>query len=226
MLTLDTAFSRTLEKHPELARFNHLREVARATARRRGPGPADAPGVRARKRSPVGSGLLIRYRRSDAESRVGLRARRQARCASRGRRRAVQRARCCRKSSAVPICSPRSRDVIWISWRRSRWRTWRPAEVAQREEVVEATAKRVRAGATPESVRLAAEAALARATLQRDRLRAQTRAAALQTRDPLEQSRAGFRSWCGRSAVGSRDSNARVVARAHRPQSRVAPIRG
>ncbi|MET0986329.1 MAG: TolC family protein, partial [Steroidobacteraceae bacterium] len=52
------------------------------------------------------------------------------------------------------------------------------AEVAQRAKVVDATAQRVRAGATPESVRLAAEAAFARATLQRDRLRAQTDSAA------------------------------------------------
>ena len=32
VLTLDTAFSRALEKHPELARFNHLREAAHGGA--------------------------------------------------------------------------------------------------------------------------------------------------------------------------------------------------
>ncbi len=31
VLTLDTAFTRTLEKHPELARFSHLREAAQAS---------------------------------------------------------------------------------------------------------------------------------------------------------------------------------------------------
>jgi cobalt-zinc-cadmium efflux system outer membrane protein len=52
-------------------------------------------------------------------------------------------------------------------------------DVAQREKVVEATARRLRAGASPESVLLAAEAALARAAMQRDRLRGETYAAAL-----------------------------------------------
>ena len=53
------------------------------------------------------------------------------------------------------------------------------AEVKQRQEVLSATAQRVRAGATPDSVRLAAEAALARATLQRERVTTQGLAAAL-----------------------------------------------
>jgi cobalt-zinc-cadmium efflux system outer membrane protein len=51
------------------------------------------------------------------------------------------------------------------------------ANVAQREATVAAAAKRVRAGASPQSVALGAEAALARAELERDRAQVAARAA-------------------------------------------------
>ena len=53
------------------------------------------------------------------------------------------------------------------------------ADVAQRERAVTAATQRVRAGATPDSVRLAAEAAHTRAIMRRDRAQARTRAAML-----------------------------------------------
>src|SRR6185369_5686881 len=53
------------------------------------------------------------------------------------------------------------------------------AELAQRQRVVDAAAQRVRAGASPESVRLSAETAVARTRLAHERSIAETRAAAL-----------------------------------------------
>ena len=52
------------------------------------------------------------------------------------------------------------------------------AEVTQREAVVAAASQRVLAGASPDSVRLTAEAAVARARLQRERVQAEMKAAA------------------------------------------------
>lgn len=51
------------------------------------------------------------------------------------------------------------------------------ASVAQRETTLAAATKRVRAGASPQSVQLSAEAALARAQLERDRAKVAARAA-------------------------------------------------
>jgi cobalt-zinc-cadmium efflux system outer membrane protein len=52
------------------------------------------------------------------------------------------------------------------------------ADLSQREKVVEAAAQRVQAGASPDSVRLTAEAAVSRAKLHLNRAQAQTHAAA------------------------------------------------
>ena len=177
VLTLDTAFARTLEKHPELARFSHLREAAQASHDAESQGPPirvefeleNAP--RTDQDSPFDA----------AEATLSL-----ASAFERGGKREARVALAEAQLSALVLQEEQRRvDLLAEVARRyldfvttQAMADLVATEVAQREKVVEATAKRVRAGASPESVHLAAEAALARATMQRDRLRAETRAAA------------------------------------------------
>jgi len=168
VLTLDVAFSRALEKHPELARFNHLREVARATV--------DADGQRAPLRLEFELETDTPEATLSLASIIELGGKRDARVAvAEGQFSALVLREEQRRADLLAEVARRYLDFVATQ----RMADLADAEVSQRNEVVEATATRVRAGATPESIRLAAEAALARATLQRDRLRGRTQAAAL-----------------------------------------------
>ncbi len=176
VLTLEAAFARTLEKHPELARFHYLSESARATIELEAQGP------------PMRVELEIENApRSDqdsafdsAETTLSL-----ASVFERGGKRDARVAVADAQLSALALQEEQRRaDLLAEVARRyldlmamQSLASLAADEVTQRQKLVEATAQRVRAGATPESVRLAAEAALARATLQRDRFRAQTKAA-------------------------------------------------
>jgi len=167
VLTLDTAFARTLEKHPELARFSHLREAAHASHDAESQGP------------PIR--IEFDLETDPAEATLSL-----ASAFERGGKRDARVALADAQLSAIVLQEEQRRvDLLAEVARRyldfvttQAMAELVATEVAQREKVVEATAKRVRAGASPESVHLAAEAALARSTMQRDRLRAETRAAA------------------------------------------------
>lgn len=177
VLALERAFSRTLEQHPELTRFDYLREGARATR--------DAESQRA----PLRLGVEIENApRSDqdsafdsAEATLSL-----ASVFERGGKRVARIAVADAQLNALVLQEERSRaDLLAEVARRyldliamQSLADLAAAEVAQRTRIVDATAQRVRAGATPESVRLAAEAALARATLQRERWHAQRVSAA------------------------------------------------
>jgi outer membrane protein, heavy metal efflux system len=178
VLTLESAFARALEKHPELARSDYLKEAARATL--------DAE----RQRPPLRLELeLENAPRSDqdssfdsAETTLSL-----ASVIERGGKRAARAAAADAQLGALTLQDEQRRaDLLAEVARRyldlvatQSLTDLADAEVKQRQEVLGATTERVRAGATPDSVRLAAEAALARAMLQRDRLRTQIRAAAL-----------------------------------------------
>ncbi len=196
VLTLDAAFSRTLEKHPELARFNHLREAARAAADAEGRGPPmrlefeleNAP------RSDQDSSFDTAEATLSLASVFELGDKREARVAvgdaqfsalvvREEQRRADLLAEVARRYLDF-VATQLMADLVAV-------------EVAQREGVVEAAGRRVLAGAAPESVRLAADSrARARYLAARSASRPDA-GRSPQARDSLEQSRAGFRAWCG-----------------------------
>jgi len=167
ILTLDTAFARALEKHPEIARYSHLREAAQASHDAESQGP------------PIR--VEFDLETDPAELTLSL-----ASAFERGGKREARVALADAQLSAL-VLQEEQRRVDLLAEVARRYLDFVATlamvdlvatEVTQRETLVEATAKRVRAGASPESVHLAAEAALARATLQRDRLRSETQAAA------------------------------------------------
>jgi len=178
VLTLDAAFARTLERHPEFARFNHLREVARAAVEADGQRPPmrlefeleNAP------RSDQDSSFDTAEATLSLASVIELGGKRDARVAvAEAQVSALGLREEQRRADLLAEVARRYLDFVAAQ----RMADLAATEVSQRQAVVDAIVTRVRAGATPESVRLAAEAALARATLQRDRLRGQTQAAAL-----------------------------------------------
>ncbi len=178
VLSLDSAFARALEKNPELARLDSVREGARASL--------DAESQRPPMRLEL---ELENAPRSDqdssfdsAETTLSLASvferggKREARVAAAGAQlNALELQGEQRRADLLAEVARRYLDVVAAQ----SMANLADAEVKQRQEVLGATAQRVRAGATPDSVRLAAEAALARATLQRERLRTQGLAAAL-----------------------------------------------
>jgi outer membrane protein, heavy metal efflux system len=177
VLTLDAAFARVLAKHPDLTRFAHLREGAAATR--------DAED----QRPPLGLNLdLENAPRSGqdssfdtAEATLSL-----ASVIERGNKRAARVAVADAQLGAIAMQEEQRRvDLLAEVARRyfdllslQSMEELAARDLAPREKAVDAATQRVRAGATPESIRLAADAALVRATLQRDRLRVQTSAAA------------------------------------------------
>jgi cobalt-zinc-cadmium efflux system outer membrane protein len=176
-LTLEHAFARALDKHPELARFAHLHDAAQA-------------GVEAESlRPPLRVDLeLENAPRSDrdssfdsAEATLSL-----ASVFERGGKREARRAVASAAYDSLALQEEQRRaDLLAEVARRyldfvgaQTLADISSTESDQRRKVVDDAAQRVRAGATPESVRLAADAAWTRATLLRDRLRAETQAAA------------------------------------------------
>ena len=166
VLTLDTAFARTLEKHPELARYSHLREAAQASH------DAESQGPPIRVEFELETGDEATLSLASAFERGGKREARVALADAQLGALVLQEEQ--RRVDLLAEVARRYLDFVTTQAMADLVAT----EVTQREKVVDATAKRVRAGASPESVHLAAEAALARATMQRDRLRIETRAAA------------------------------------------------
>jgi cobalt-zinc-cadmium efflux system outer membrane protein len=188
VLSLDSAFARALEKNPELARLDSVREGARATR----DAESQSPPLRLELE-------LENAPRSDqdssfdsAETTLSLASvferggKREARAAAAGAQlNALELQGEQRRADLLAEVARRYLDVVAVQ----SMADLADAEVKQRKEVLTATTQRVRAGATPDSVRLAAEAALARATLQRERLRTQGLAAGLRL-SLLWQSRA------------------------------------
>ena len=178
VITLETAFARTLESHPALARYSHLRDSAVASV--------DAE----RMRPPLRLDFeLENAPRSDqdssfdtAEATLSL-----ASVFERGDKREARIAVATAGLSSIDVqLEQRRADLLAEVARRyldlveaQSQADLASADVTRREKAVDAASLRVRAGATPESVRLAAEAALARAVLRKDRLNAENNAAAL-----------------------------------------------
>jgi len=176
-LTLDAAFARALEKHPQLARYEPLRAAASAHVESESQG------------APLRLGLELenapRTRQDSsfdsAETTLSL-----ASVIERGGKRDARRALAEARLESLNLEQEQARaDLLAEVARRyldlvatQSLGEVAAAEVRQREVMVDAAAKRVRAGAAPESVHLAAEAAAARARLLHDRGIAQREAAA------------------------------------------------
>lgn len=177
VLTLEAAFARVLERHPDLARFTFLRDGATAILE----GESQRPPVRVdlELENAPRSGQASSF--DSAEATLSL-----ASVLERGNKRAARVAVADAQLSALALQEEQRRaDLLAEVARRyldqlalQSLEELAASDLAQREKVVEAAAQRVRAGATPESVRLAAEAAVVRAILQRDRVRVQANAAA------------------------------------------------
>jgi len=178
VLTLDAAFTRALEKHPELTRFDHLREGARAALEAESRRPPlrvefeleNAPRTRQDSSLDSAEGTLslasVFERGAKREARIAVADAQLDSLALREEQ---------RRADLLAEVARRFLDLVAAQALADLSAT----EVSQREKAVEAAGQRVRAGATPESVRFAADAALGRAMLQRDRQSVQARAAAL-----------------------------------------------
>jgi outer membrane protein, heavy metal efflux system len=176
-LTLDTAFERVIEKHPELARFKHLRESADAAV--------ESEGLRAPVRVEFELENAPRSNQhsslDSAEATLSLASilerggKREARVAVADARRATLVTQ--EQQQRTDLFAEVARRYLDLLAYQS-MEELAESDVAQRDKAVAAAAQRVRAGATPESVHFAAEGALARANLQKQRLRAQSTAAA------------------------------------------------
>jgi outer membrane protein, heavy metal efflux system len=177
VLTLEAAFAQVLDRHPDLARFAHLREGAAAQRDVEDQRPALRAELEIENAPRSGQDSSF----DSAESTLSLSS-----VFERGNKRAARVAVADAQLGAFTLQEEQRRaDVLAEVARRyldvlslQSMSEVAVADLAHREKAVDAAAQRVRAGATPESVRLAAEAAVVRASLQRDRLRAQTAAAA------------------------------------------------
>lgn len=167
-LTLDAAFERTLAAHPDLRAFEPRGEALTAERERVAQRPAyrlsaaleNAPGTGSSGGFAVAELTLslagVLERGAKREARVALaQGRIDALANEREARRLDLLAETARRFLAL-IAADRQRGIAI-------------ADIAQRERAVAAARVRLRAGASPESVVLTAQAALARAQLDRDR---------------------------------------------------------
>jgi cobalt-zinc-cadmium efflux system outer membrane protein len=176
-LTLDAAFARVLENHPDLARFAPLRDAA--TAQRDGES----------QRAPLRLGLELENAPRSAQDSAFDAAETTLSLASvieTGGKREARRAVADARLNALTLEQEQRRaDLLAEVARRylellaaQALSDAAAGEVTRRELMVDAAGQRVRAGAAPDSVRLAAEAGAARARLVRDRDQAHLEAAA------------------------------------------------
>jgi outer membrane protein, heavy metal efflux system len=175
-LALSTAFQRALDKHPGLARFGYWREGAQATL--------DAASQRVPLRLEVELENAPRNEQQSAfdtaEATLSL-----ASVLERGGKRQARINVATAQLDALSMQQEQQRaDLLAEVARRylellsvQSLEKISDLELAQRQKAVAAAEQRVRAGATPESVHLAAAAALVRSTLERERLRAERTAA-------------------------------------------------
>jgi cobalt-zinc-cadmium efflux system outer membrane protein len=175
-LTLSAALQRALDEHPEMARVGYSREGAQATL--------DAESQRAPVRLEVElenaprSGQESAFDRAEATlslasvfERGGKRQARIDVATAQLDALAMQQEQ--RRADLLAEVARRYLDLLSVQ----SLEAITELELAQRQKSVAAARQRVQAGATPESVLLAAEAAVVRSTLDRERLRAQRTAA-------------------------------------------------
>jgi cobalt-zinc-cadmium efflux system outer membrane protein len=171
-LTLEAAFERVLTKHPQLARFQHRQDALSAeidSARQQQPLT-----VEAELENAPGTGTASGLDR--AEMTVSL-----ASVLETGGKRHARVAMAQERINALTIEQETQRvDLLAEVARRyldvlaaQTLATIADDEVGQRQRAVEAAKRRMEAGASPDSVRLAAIAAAARARLERERIRAE-----------------------------------------------------
>lgn len=175
-LTLDDAFARVVETHPDLRVFRHTQAALSAERERAALKPPLVAGAEVENALGTGNasgvgGAEITLSLAGVLERGGKRAARQALAASRFDALAVERET--RRLDLLAEVARRYLDVV-AAQAEARIAA---EDLAQRERTVVAAARRVQAGASPESVRLAAEALRARAGLERDRARLDAEAA-------------------------------------------------
>lgn len=195
-LTLEDAFRLAVKTHPELARFQYRRAVLDAEldeARLRPQLTADAE-IENAAGTGAASGL------DQAELTLSLSSVLEG-----GRKRAARMAVAQTSVDALALTAEARRlDILADVARRyldvvaAQELTRIAAEATrQRERTIEATAQRVRAGASPESVRLTAIAAAARARLDQERARAELAAAKQRLASAIGERAPGFEAVRG-----------------------------
>jgi outer membrane protein, heavy metal efflux system len=176
-LTLDEAFTRTLARHPDLARFRYLNEGAQAARDEAAQSPSLNAGLQIE--NAPGNGAAAGFDQAETTLSLasvlelgGKRAAREA--VANAQMQSLSRDEDARRLDLLAEVARRYLDLLAAQSSVQIANT----ELTQREHVADAAAQRVRAGASPESIRLSADAAVARARLIRERSVADTQAAA------------------------------------------------
>jgi len=176
-LTLDEAFSRTIARHPDLARFRYLRDGAQAALDEAAQSPALNAGLQIE--NAPGNGAASGFDQAETtlslSSVLELGGKRDARQVVANAQ--MQSLTLTEEARRLDLLAEVARRFLDLLAAQSSVQI-ADIELTQRERVADAAAQRVRAGASPESVRLSAEAAVARARLVRQRSTAETLAAA------------------------------------------------
>lgn len=169
LLTLDAAFVRVVDADPQLRAFEPRRVVLEAERERAGQPPARRLGAQLENAPGTGASGGV-----DAAELTLTLASVLERGGKRDARRAVAQSRVDalaleRETRRLDLLAETARRYLALSAIRH-LRDIAAFDIAQRQRAVAGARQRVRAGASPESVVLTAEAALARAELIRDRL--------------------------------------------------------
>lgn len=175
-LTLDEAFTRVLARHPDLARFEPLRAGAQAERDE----AAQRPALRVGLESENWPGFHGQSGADEPQVTLSLSSVLE-RGAKREAREAVadahlQALNLQEEARRLDLLAEVARRFIDLVSDQALMRI-ADAELAQREKSVDAAARRVRAGASPDSVRLTAEASVALARLQCERAQTEAEAA-------------------------------------------------
>lgn len=176
-LTLDEAFTRVIARHPDLARFRYSREGAQAEADEAAQRPEFRAGIESENWPGTGSksGPGEAQVTLSLASELELGGKRAARVQVAGARLdGLTLKEEARRLDLLAEVARRFLDLLAGQYLVE----IAEADLSQREKVVQAASQRVRAGASPDSVRLMAEAAVSRAKLRRNRAQAQVRAVA------------------------------------------------
>lgn len=168
-LTLQSAFERTLEKHPELGVVAFRREAAEAEVDAAGFGPAPRLDLEVEN---IGESPEATLSLASTFERGGKRGARLAVATAGLDALAVEQEQ--RRADLLAEVARRYLDLVAAQ----ALADLADREVTQREAGLDAATRRVRAGASPDSIRLAAVAVLARARQQRERSRNQSLGAA------------------------------------------------
>jgi cobalt-zinc-cadmium efflux system outer membrane protein len=176
-LTLEEAFTRVIARNPDLARFRYSREGAQAEVDEAAQRPEFRAGIESENWPGTGSksGPGEAQVTLSLASVLELGGKRAARVEVAGARLdGLTLKEEARRLDLLAEVARRFLDLLAGQYLVE----IAEADLSQREKVVQAASQRVRAGASPDSVRLMAEAAVSRAKLRRNRAQAQTRAVA------------------------------------------------